>query len=151
MSLMKAYSQDFRDKIILAREKEPCATVVAKRFGVSKSFVSRCWKRIDSYGVNHAYRQGGYKVSRLSAISSTIKAWLRNQPDMTIDQMLQRCEDELGLSVGRMTLWDHLDRIGMTFKKNSARVRARQARRQATPRSVETKPVESGRKKTRVS
>jgi Transposase and inactivated derivatives len=148
---MKAYSQDFRDKIILAREKESCATVVAKRFGVSKSYVSRCWKRIDSCGVNHAYRQGGYKVSKLSKISSTIKAWLRKQPDMTLEQMQQRCEGELGIAVGRMTMWDHLDRMGLTFKKNSSRSRARQARRDGTSQILEAKPVSPRRKKAGVS
>ena len=148
---MRSYSNDLRQKVLQLDDGKTSVREAAARLKVGKTFVANCWNRFRKTGLTTAMRQGGYKVSMLQNHSSAIRSWIKSNPSITLDEMLELCVSQLGVRVGRMTMWDHLDRMGLTFKKNSARSGARQARREGAARSVETKPAASRRKKTGVS
>ncbi len=126
---MRSYSQDLRDRVIGLDDGKNTFRDIAKRLGVGKTFVASCLNRFRLEKVSTSKRQGGYKVSKLSEHRSAIKAWIREDKNITIDDMVSKAKEELGIKIGRMTIWDWLDKNKLTFKKNSARQRARQARR----------------------
>ena len=148
---MKAYGQDLRARVLEAMETEQNATVVAKMFRVSKSYVSKCWIRWSTEGDNTAHQIGGSRKSVLQHQMSAIHAFIKRRKDVTLNDILQYCRDELGINIKQTALWHQMNKAGLSFKKNDTRIRARQARRQGTTRRVETKPAETRRKKTGVS
>jgi transposase len=44
-------------------------------------------------------------------------------------QLQQRCQERLDVHIGVNALWHRIDRLGLSYKKNDARRRARSARR----------------------
>jgi Transposase and inactivated derivatives len=148
---MRAYGQDLRRRVLEAMESEQNATLVAKMFRVSKSYVSKCWIRWVNEGDNTAHQIGGGRKSILQHQMPKIHRFIKTQDDVTLNDILQYCKNELGITIKQTALWHQMNKEGLSFKKNDTRQRARQRRRAGTAQSVETKPVESGRKKARVS
>ena len=50
--------------------------------------------------------------------------WLDETPDITLGEIAAHLDAGHGLTVAQSTVWRLLDRHGMTFKKNRARLRA---------------------------
>jgi transposase len=48
---------------------------------------------------------------------------------LTLVELQQRCRTRLQVSIGITALWHRLRRLGLSFKKNDARRRARSTRR----------------------
>jgi transposase len=46
---------------------------------------------------------------------------------MTLAQMRERLEEQFGIRIANTALWHQLDQLGLSYKKNDARRRARQA------------------------
>jgi Transposase and inactivated derivatives len=149
--LMKSYSMDLRERIISSRQSGNSAAMTARIYKVSKRTVERLWARFLSDGTREARKRGGYKKSHLLPFFKDIKRWLKEDPCMTLAQMSDRCALEFGIIIKSTALWQQLDKLGLSFKKNDTRQRARQARREGAPRSMEAKPAASRRKKTGVS
>jgi transposase len=55
---------------------------------------------------------------------------------------------ELKVEIGRTAMWHRLERMGLSYKKNAARRRARTARRESGEGKLATKTTQSGRQKT---
>ena len=51
-------------------------------------------------------------------------ALVEEMPDITLGELVAHLDEVHGLSVAPSTVWRLLDRHGMTFKKNRARLRA---------------------------
>ena len=66
---------------------------------------------------------------KVRAVGSAIKA----KPDMTLVEVAEMLEAELGVSFAPSSVWRFFDRHAVTFKKNRARSRAGQARRRSCP------------------
>jgi len=45
--------------------------------------------------------------------------------DLTLAQLRERIAGDLGIKVGNTALWHRLERLGLSYKKNAARRRAR--------------------------
>ena len=148
---MKTYSVDMRQRIIERKEQGESSESIAKLFRISKRSVDRFWKRKNETGSIEPSKIGGYRVSLLDPHIALLRRWIRTMPDITLDELVERCASDLGIRIGRIAVWNILDRADLTFKKNDTRVRARQARRDGTTRSVEAKPAVPRRKKARVS
>ena len=126
---MRPLSQDLRERIVRAREKGEGVGEVCRRFGVSRSSVERFWKQHGQTGQCQPKKIGGYRRSRLEKHDRLVRRWLTEQVDMTLRQLQQRCRDRLQIEVGLNALWHRVDRLGLSYKKNDARRRARSARR----------------------
>jgi transposase len=68
------------------------------------------------------------------------RAWLLKlvaaQPDLTLTEVQQRLADR-DVAIGIGSIWRFFDREGVSFKKNTAAVRAGQARRRAQKGKLE--------------
>jgi transposase len=145
---MKPLSEDLRRRIIAAREGGESPGEVHRRFGVSRSSEARLWRQYQQSGHFRPKQIGGYRRSRLSEHEPSLRDWIKQQPDLTIDELCQRCLAELKVAIGRTALWHRLERMGLSYKKNPARRRARTARRESSTGTLAAKPNRAGRNKT---
>jgi transposase len=124
---MRPLSEDLRRRIIGAREKGAGTGEVCQRFGVSRKSVERFWKQYGLSGHCRPKQIGGYRRSRLEKHERTLRRWIAQQADLTLVELQQRCREHLAVQIGINALWHRLDRLGLSYKKNDARRRARSA------------------------
>lgn len=125
---MRPLSQDLRMRIVLAREQGAGPTELCKRFSVSRSSVARLCKQYRRSGHCRPGKIGGHRKSRLAKHQGRLKDWIGQTPDMTLEELQGQCRRKLGVKIGINALWHRLDKLGLSYKKNDARRRARQAR-----------------------
>ena len=124
---MRPLSQDLRQRIIAARERGEGTGEVCMRFGVSRKSVERFWKAHCLTGVCQPKKIGGYRRSRLAKHDGTLRHWIAAQSDLTLSELQQRCLKQLKVAIGITALWHRLEQLGLSYKKNDARRRARPA------------------------
>lgn len=121
---MKAYSQDLRDRVIRALERDESPTEIASRFEVSRMWVYHVDQERRS-GVLTSRPMGGHRRSQLCAHEAEIRQWIQDKPDQTLQEILDRLIAEHRVTIKIGALWHQLNNWGLTFKKNSTRVRAK--------------------------
>jgi len=126
---MRPLSQDLRQRIIAARERGEGTGEVCKHFGVSRKSVERFWNEHRRTGQCLPKKIGVYRLSRLAPHDRKVQRWIEAQPDLSLAELQQRCEEQLKVSIGITALWHRLRRLGLSYKKNDARRRARPPRR----------------------
>ena len=120
---MKAYSNDFRQKILETNWKElESIQQTADRFGVSYSFV---WKLLERYGemgkVNSKPHGGGAK-SKLDTQQLAVVAQLVEQDnDATLEELVTQLQETVKVKVSRATMGRVVQKLKLTRKKNFAR------------------------------
>ena len=124
---MKSYSVDLRERIVAARVRGDSAAEVAQRFGVSKRSVERYWNLQQQNGSVAGKRCGGYRRSVLEGHDERLRRWIEKEPGLTLAQLGERIRKQLHKSLGTTALWHRLERLGLSYKKNAARRRARPA------------------------
>ena len=122
---MKTYSEDLRERIVRARGQGKSAAELARLFGVSKRSVERYWKAQETTGSVAPKQRGGYRRSRLAGHEESLRSWVEADHSITLEELQQRLRKELGIKLGTTALWHRLDRLGLSYKKNAARRRAR--------------------------
>lgn len=122
---MKSYSLDLRERVVAKRRKGQSAEEVAKLFGISKRSVERYWQRQQETGSVAPKRRGGYRRPRLAEHEETLRGWIQVQADLTLGELQERLRRELNIKLSISGLWYVLDRLGLSFKKNAPRRRAR--------------------------
>lgn len=125
---MQPYSQDLRERALKALERGERPTEIARRFEVSREWVYLVRNRLRDRGVRHSFPIGGHRVSRLAPLEDTIHAWIAKNVDMTLAEIINRLEQR-GIAIKAPALWHQLNKWGLSYKKNSARQRARAGRR----------------------
>jgi transposase len=122
---MRAYSSDLRERIVRGREEGISAQELAKRYKVSVRVVDKYWQRYRENGELRARQMGGHLKARLEGHDESLRSWIQAQPDLTLAQLQERCEKELKISLSSSALWYHLEKLGLSFKKNGLRQRTR--------------------------
>lgn len=122
---MKSYGKDLRAKIVKSREKGTSAEEVAHNFHVHKRTVERYWKRFQERGEAYSKQRGGYRRSRLDPHRERLIGWLGKQPDITLQELRHKLSKDCRISLDTSTLCRHLQKMGFSFKKNSAGQRTR--------------------------
>jgi transposase len=135
---MQSYSQDLRDRIIRALERGDRPTDIAARFEVSREWVYDVKKRFEKEGLRCQLPMGGHLVSRVSPVESELRAWIKEQPDLTLEELCGRLK-ERGITITQSGLWHQLNNWNLSFKKNSARQRARARGRRQRAGGMERK------------
>lgn len=120
---MRPLSEDLRRRIIEARQEGAGSVEVSERFRVSRRTVARLFGKYESSGDVSPKKIGGYRISRLRGHEQTLNGWIEGQPDMTLAELCERCRKELGVKIGINALWNQLNKLGLSFKKNDARRR----------------------------
>ena len=126
---MRPLSQDLRQRIIAARGRGAGTGEVCRRFGVSRKSVERFWKQHRVTGECRPKQIGGYRRSRLAPPDRLLCRWMAAQADLTLGELQKRCREHLKVAIGTTALWHRLEQLGLSYKKNAARRRARSAGR----------------------
>ena len=124
---MKSFSLDLPKRLVAGRRRGQCADELARLFGVSKRSVERFWKRHVQEGTIEPKQRGGYRRSRLEGHDELLRQWISQQPDLSLEEMCERLRNQLDIRIGTTALWHRLEKLGLSYKKNAARRRARAA------------------------
>ena len=141
---MGPYSMDLRERVAAAIDQGESQRQVARRFGVSLSFVTRLIQRRREAGTLAPKPHGGGRQPALD-----FPKWVRlarlisEQPDATLKELKQRG----GFTCTLTTLWRTLRRFSLTYKKKSLhpsergdpRVQAKRRRYRAKVGQIEPK------------
>jgi transposase len=122
---MRTYSRDLRERIVAAREQGHSTAEVVLLFRVSKASVERYWSQYQRTGKVEPRQRGGYRHSCLEGHDGRLRAWIGEKKDLTLAELRERILRDLGIKVGNTALWHRLERLGLSYKKNAARRRAR--------------------------
>ena len=113
----KPYSLDLRERVVAALEGGLSTDQAAKRFSIGKA-TAGAWGRLKrSQGDVRPAKQGKPKGSVLDAHADFILGTLRQTPDMTLAEMVERLAAERDVRVVGTAVWKFLDRRGQTHKK----------------------------------
>ena len=148
---MRTYSLDLRERIIASRKEGHSAGEVARMFLVCRRSVERYWQKYQSTGAVAAKQRGGYRRSCLEGQDENLRAWINAEKDLTLAQLRERICNDLGIKVGNTALWHRLERLGLSYKKNASRCRARPGGPPGRPPKLAAKTRRLGGKKTGLS
>ena len=148
---MRTYSRDLRERIVAAREDGHSAEEVARLFRVCRRSVERYWKKYRASGTVEPKRRGGYRRSCMEGHDERLRAWINAEKDLTLAQLRERIQSDLGIKVSNTALWHRLERLGLSYKKNAARRRARPGGPPGRPPKLAAKTRLLGGKQTGLS
>jgi transposase len=132
---MQAYSQDLRERVLRALGRGDRPTEIARRFEVGRAWVYQVRDRLQDTGERGSFQIGGHRRSRLAEMQPVLRGWIQADPDLTLVEMQDRLAKQ-GISIKIGALWHQLNQWKLTFKKNSARQRARARGRAGSAASV---------------
>ena len=132
---MQAYSQDLRDRVLRSLDRGDRPSDIARRFEVSRVWVYQVRNRLQETGQRGSFQIGGHRRSRLAELETTLRNWIALEPGLTLAEMRERLAQQ-GVSIKIGALWHQLNRWNLTFKKNSARQRTREAGRAGSAASL---------------
>jgi len=118
------YSEDLRARAVAAVEGGLSRHQAAERFSVGVSSVIRWCRRKAETGSVAALPMGGKVKPKLLPEREWILARLKAEPSLAVEELRAELA-ERGVKISHGALWAFLDREALTFKKNSARRRAR--------------------------
>lgn len=118
------YSQDLRDRVL---EAEGPIRQVADRFGVSASYVSKVTSRLRLTGQRSTKPRGGQRQPILAGREDLLRTRVAEVPDASLAELRRWLLETHGIKICIGALWKALWRLGLRFKKNPARQRARAA------------------------
>lgn len=114
------YSMDLRKRVLKAFETSGDADDVAATFAVSRAWVHRLAQRERETGSIAPRKQTKFRGRVLAHQEDRLKALVTARPDATLAEL----RDLLPTTAALSTLWETLDRLGLTVKKNRPRRRA---------------------------
>ena len=116
----RAYSNDLRERVVMAvRSGETCRSV-AQRFGVSVASVVKWSQRHRATGSVSPDKMGGYRRPLLDPHRDFIIEQIERVPHLTLHGLKELLAAR-GVVVSLPTVWAFLRRQGLSFKKNAVR------------------------------
>jgi transposase len=113
----KPYGMDLRERVVAAIEGGLSTRAAAARFSIGIA-TAGTWARLKrATGAVRPAKQGKPKGSVLDAHMDFILGVLKEAPDTTLDEMVERLRDERAVTVVRTAVWKFLDRHEQTHKK----------------------------------
>ena len=114
--MTRPYSEDLRERIVRVVESGSSRNAAAKRFDVSISFVVKLMQRWQQRGTIKADKYGGWKKPKLAPHADRIRALVKQNCDITIDELCVLLAAE-GIETKRSTLGDFLLAQGLSREK----------------------------------
>jgi transposase len=116
---MRAYSLDFRKKIIETYEEENLSQrQLAKRFRVALSFIQKLIKQWGETGnIEPKPHGGGQKLKLSSEQIILVGDLIKEKSDATLDEIRQYIEEKTEIVVSNSTISRVLKRLNLTQKK----------------------------------
>lgn len=113
-----AYGQDLRERVLAARDAGQSVRAVAERFAVSPSYVAKADRRLRRTGERRPRRSSGRPAAKIVAHLPALAEQVAAQPDATLAELRGWLLAECGVTVGLVTVWRALKRLGVTLKKS---------------------------------
>ena len=137
--MARPYSDDLRRRILEALEGgEGNEPELAARFRVSYGYVKKIRRQQLRTGqVERVPHQPGRKPKFTEPVRERLRAWLRQQPDLTLAELQDKLREQARLEVSRPSLWAVLQKMGLRLKKSRSTLAS------ATP-----KPTSGGGKRS---
>jgi transposase len=115
---MKAYSQDLRERVIAAVEAgQQSQAAIAKTFGVSESTLDKWINRWRATGSVAALPFAGGRRRVLKACAAIIRAEVKQQPDVTLDELCERVATQADVTASRSMMSRELQVLALPRKK----------------------------------
>jgi len=115
---MKAYSNEFRERITRASKRGEAASSIAQRFEVSLGWVYKLLRRYRATGSYEALpSNAGVKPKLSEADLELLRQTVHEHPDATLEEL----KDLTGFSVSIATLCRALKKLKLSLKKNASR------------------------------
>ena len=126
----QAYSQDLRDRILSVVDGGLGVYRAAALYRVSVSYIYKALDRRRRTGESGPNPNRGHRARKLSlAQEAALAAHIKAHPDITLARLQDWLEAVHGVRLSDGAIWTAVDRLGLSFKKNPARRRARSAGR----------------------
>ena len=120
--MVKALSNDLRDRVVVAVNEGTSKRSVAKRFRVAPSTVVKLMQRWKEAGTLAPRARGGDRRSQaVEKHAAAIIALVEKQADITLEEIADDIKKRQGERFAPSVIWRLLDRRGLTFKKNRTR------------------------------
>jgi transposase len=134
---MKALSMDLRERVAKAKGTGS-SYAVAERFSVTDSWVRKIWIRARTIGSVAPLPRGGNRARKVDAEGEeTIRRWLGEQPDLTIDELRERYLAHRQVAVSEPAMRRTVNRMGLSRKKRRSLRRSAKAS-ESSPRATRT-------------
>jgi transposase len=122
----QSYSADLRARVLAAVDGGMAVRAAATVFLVSVSYIYKALIRRRRTGDVVASSRRGHRPRKLTpeqeaALAVRIKA----HPDITLSALQSWLADEHGVRLSNGAVWSAVERLGLSFKKNTTRRRAR--------------------------
>ena len=116
---MKAYSQDLRERVITAiKQGVQSQAEIAETFGVSQSTVETWWRRWRTTRSVAALPHAGGNPRVLSGCTTTIRAAVRRQPDITLAELCEQVAAQQDAQASPSMMCRELQRLQLPRKKS---------------------------------
>ena len=128
--MSRTLSQDLRSRVIATVDGGMSCNAAARRFGIGISTAIRWVREWRTTGIATPKAKGGdLRSHRIEVFREVLLSAIEAHKDVTLVELAGMLEREHGAVFAPSTIWRFLDRHGLTFKKNGARLRAGAARR----------------------
>jgi transposase len=118
------YSNDLRVRVIHVVESGVAARAAARQFVIGDATAIRWVKRWRETGSVEAKSVKGQSRSPLKRHEEWLLDLVRQEPDLTLEEIQRRLLDERQQKAGIGSVWRFFDRNGISFKKKRSRSRA---------------------------
>lgn len=115
------YSNDLRVRVIQVVEGGAAARAAARQFVIGDSTAIRWAKRWRETGSYEAKTNKGRSRSPLKKHEEWLLALVKQEPDLTLEEIQHRLLEECQQKVGIGSVWRFFDRHGISFKKKPSR------------------------------
>ena len=139
--IMRAYSQDLRDRVLKALERGERPSDIARRFEVSRVWVYQVLNRLRDQGERCSHQVGTHRQSCIAHLETTIRAWVEAEPSLTLAQLSERLALREGVQITMSALWQQLKKWKLGFKKTTTHRRTRAPGRPANAPSMTSEPA----------
>ena len=118
--MAKAYSDDLRRRFLSAYERgEGTLEELAKRFIVSLPYGKKLRSQFRRTGqMERVEQRRGTPRKLLDESREQLRRWLVAAPDLTLEQLREKLEQQRGLTISRAQVARALKRMGLKLKKS---------------------------------
>jgi transposase len=119
-SMAKAYSDDLRRRFLSAYEQgEGTLEELAERFVVSLAYGKKLRRQLQRTGqMERVEQRRGTPRKLLDQPREQLRHWLIAIPDLTLDQLQQKLDEDCGVKISRAQVARALKRMGLRLKKS---------------------------------
>jgi transposase len=109
---------DLRKRVLAMCDAGRTTREVARVFDVSEPWLRRLKQRRREDGSIAPRRSGGRRYGHFDAVRlEQLERWLRKEPDATLERLLGRVSQEMGLRCSLMAVCRAVKKLGWSLKK----------------------------------